>query len=148
MCACFHVQRSDVTMYVDCFEGADFKEIVKQLYRITKKGGVVVWVVGDATMKGSETGTSFRQALGFIEGGFKLHDTMIYEKNTSSFPAQRKGKRYTQIFEYMFVFCKGKIFRRFAANQPNNRISMVFQRICAAGAKILDSISSYLPKFS
>ena len=92
-----------------CFEEDDFKEIVKQLYRITKKGGVVVWVVGDATMKGSETGTSFRQALGFIEGGFKLHDTMIYEKNTSSFPAQRKGKRYTQIFEYMFVFCKGKI---------------------------------------
>ena len=92
-----------------CFEEDDFKEIVKQLYRITKKGGVVVWVVGDATMKGSETGTSFRQALGFMEGGFKLHDTMIYEKNTSSFPAQRKGKRYTQIFEYMFVFCKGKI---------------------------------------
>ena len=92
-----------------CFEEQDFKEIVKQLYRVTKKGGVVVWVVGDATMKGSETGTSFRQALGFMEGGFKLHDTMIYEKNTSSFPAQRKGKRYTQIFEYMFVFCKGKI---------------------------------------
>ena len=95
-----------------CFEEEDFKEIVKQLYRITKKGGIVVWVVGDATMKGSETGTSFRQALGFIEGGFKLHDTMIYEKNTSSFPAQRKGKRYTQIFEYMFVFCKGKIKTR------------------------------------
>ena len=92
-----------------CFEEEDFKEIVKQLYRITKKGGIVVWVVGDATMKGSETGTSFRQALGFMECGFKLHDTMIYEKNTSSFPAQRKGKRYTQIFEYMFVFCKGKI---------------------------------------
>ena len=92
-----------------CFEEQDFKEIVKQLYRVTKKGGIVVWVVGDATMKGSETGTSFRQALGFMEGGFKLHDTMIYEKNTSSFPAQRKGKRYTQIFEYMFVFCKGKI---------------------------------------
>ena len=92
-----------------CFEIEDFKNIVNELYRITKKGGVVVWVVRDATMKGSETGTSFRQALGFIDGGFKLHDTMIYEKNTSSFPAQRKGKRYTQIFEYMFVFCKGKI---------------------------------------
>lgn len=92
-----------------CFEKEDFQEIVKQLYRITKKGGVVVWVVGDSTIKGSETGTSFRQALGFIEGGFKLHDTMIYEKNTSSFPAKRTGKRYTQIFEYMFVFCKGNI---------------------------------------
>ena len=92
-----------------CFEEGDFKKIVKELFRVTKKGGVVVWVVGDAVMKGSETGTSFRQALGFMDGGFKLHDTMIYEKNTSSFPARRSGKRYTQIFEYMFVFCKGKI---------------------------------------
>ena len=91
------------------FEEEDFRAIVRQLFRVTKKGGVVVWIVGDATMKGSESGTSFRQALGFMEGGFKLHDTMIYEKNTSSFPARRTGKRYTQIFEYMFVFCKGKI---------------------------------------
>ena len=73
-----------------------------------KPGGVVVWVVGDQTKNGSETGTSFRQALSFIDGGFKLHDTMIYEKNTSSFPARRDGNRYTQIFEYMFVFSKGK----------------------------------------
>ena len=92
-----------------CFEEEDFREIVAQLFRITKKGGVVVWIVGDATKNGSESGTSFRQALGFMAGGFKLHDTMIYEKNTSSFPARRTGKRYTQIFEYMFVFCKGKI---------------------------------------
>ena len=91
------------------FEEEDFRAIVGQLFRVTKKGGVVVWIVGDATMNGSESGTSFRQALGFMEGGFKLHDTMIYEKNTSSFPARRTGKRYTQIFEYMFVFCKGKI---------------------------------------
>ena len=86
-----------------------FKEIVRQLYRVVATGGVVVWVVGDAVIKGGESGTSFRQALGFMDGGFKLHDTMIYEKNTSSFPARRTGKRYTQIFEYMFVFCKGKI---------------------------------------
>ena len=91
------------------FEEEDFRAIVSQLFRVTKKGGVVVWIVGDATMNGSESRTSFRQALGFMEGGFKLHDTMIYEKNTSSFPARRTGKRYTQIFEYMFVFCKGKI---------------------------------------
>lgn len=83
--------------------------IIQQLFRITKQGGVVVWIVGDATIQGSETGTSFRQALKFIETGFKLHDTMIYEKNTSSFPAKRNGNRYTSIFEYMFVFCKGKI---------------------------------------
>ena len=83
--------------------------VAEQLYRITKSGGVVVWVVGDSVVNGSETGTSFKQALTFMDKGFKLHDTMIYEKNTSSFPARRNGKRYTQIFEYMFVFSKGKI---------------------------------------
>lgn len=85
----------------------DVKSLSKQLFRVTKKGGVVVWVVGDATVDGSETGTSFRQALTFVESGFRLHDTMIYEKNTSSFPARHNGNRYTQIFEYMFVFSKG-----------------------------------------
>ena len=58
-----------------------FEEIAKELYRVTKQGGVVVWIVADATIKGSETGTSFRQALYFMECGFNLHDTMIYEKN-------------------------------------------------------------------
>ena len=65
----------------------------------------MVWVVGDATEKGSETGSSFRQALHFMEMGFNLHDTMIYEKNSISFPSKN---RYYQIFEYMFVFSKGK----------------------------------------
>lgn len=86
-----------------------FKMIAQLLYDITKDGGIVVWVVGDQTQDGSETGSSFKQALYFMSLGFKLHDTMIYEKNSSSFPARRNGKRYTQIFEYMFVFSKGKI---------------------------------------
>ena len=60
-----------------CF---DFENVAKELYRITKDGGVVVWVVGDSTIKGSETGTSFRQALYFMDCGFNLHDTMIYKK--------------------------------------------------------------------
>lgn len=87
----------------------DFESISKELYRVMKTGGIVVWVVGDAVVNGGETGTSFRQALGFMDIGFKLHDTMIYEKNSSSFPASRNSKRYTQIFEYMFVLSKGKI---------------------------------------
>lgn len=87
----------------------NFKGIANELYRVTKKGGVVVWVVGDATIKGSETGTSFKQALFFKDIGFNLHDTMIYEKNSSTFPAQKNGNRYTQIFEYMFVFSKSKL---------------------------------------
>lgn len=90
------------------FDELTLHNIIKELYRITKIGGIIVWVVGDATINGSESGTSFRQALKFMEIGFKLHDTMIYEKNTSSFPAKRNGNRYTQIFEYMFIFSKDK----------------------------------------
>ena len=82
-----------------------FKEIAKELYRITNSGGVVVWVVGDATIKGSETGTSFRQALWFMDCGFNLHDTMIYQKSGVSYP---ESNRYLQQFEYMFVFSKWK----------------------------------------
>lgn len=83
----------------------DFESIAKELYRVTKEGGVVVWVVGDKTEKGSESGTSFKQALYFKEIGFNLHDTMIYEKDSISFPER---SRYYQIFEYMFILTKGK----------------------------------------
>ena len=86
----------------------DFENIAKELYRVTKQGGVVVWVVGDQTINGSESGTSFRQVLYFKEIGFNLHDTMIYEKNSSTFPSNDNSTRYTQIFEYMFVLTKGK----------------------------------------
>jgi site-specific DNA-methyltransferase (adenine-specific) len=83
----------------------DFEGIAKELYRVTKDGGVVVWIVGDATINGSETGTSFKQALYFKEIGFNLHDTMIYQKNNFSNPS---SNRYHQIFEFMFVLSKGK----------------------------------------
>jgi len=84
----------------------NFKKVAEQLYRVMKIGGVVVWVVGDATIKGGETGSSFRQVLHFMDLGFLLHDTMIYEKNGSPFPARRDGNRYSQVFEYMFVLSK------------------------------------------
>ena len=84
-----------------------FEEIAQELYRITKEGGIVVWVVNDATIKGSETGTSFKQALYFNQIGFNLHDTMIFQK-TNPIP-QIYRKRYNGIFEYMFVFSKGKV---------------------------------------
>ncbi len=83
-----------------------FKEIAKELYRVTKFGGVVVWVVGDATIKGSESGTSFKQALYFKEIGFDLFDTMIYAKPPRG--AVGNNKTYWQTFEYMFVLSKGK----------------------------------------
>lgn len=85
-----------------------FKKVADELYRVTTDGGVVVWVVGDATIDGGETGTSFKQALYFKEIGFNIHDTMIYEKNSTAYPASKDSNRYSQVFEYMFVFSKGK----------------------------------------
>lgn len=81
-----------------------WKKVLQDLFRITADGGVVVWVVGDATIKGSETGTSFKQALWAMDCGFRLHDTMIYHKNG----LPKNHNRYEQDFEYMFVFSKGK----------------------------------------
>lgn len=83
-----------------------FEDIAKESYRTIKSGGVVVWVVGDSTVKGSETGTSFKQALYFKEIGFNLFDTMIYAKPPRG--ASGNNKTYWQSFEYMFVLCKGK----------------------------------------
>lgn len=82
-----------------------FEEIAKELYRVMKPGGVIAWIVGDKTKNGSETGTSFRQALYFKDIGFNLHDTMIYEKNN---PTPQKSNRYQPCFEYMFILSKGK----------------------------------------
>lgn len=83
-----------------------FEEIAKELFRITKDGGVLVWVIGDATVKGTETGTSFKQALYLKECGFNLFDTMIYAKPPRG--AVGNNKTYWQTFEYMFIFSKGK----------------------------------------
>lgn len=83
----------------------DFDGIAFELHRVVAKGGVIVWVVGDEVVDGSESGESFLQALFFKDIGFRLHDTMIYEKTGTNYPS--KG-RYTQIFEYMFVLSKGK----------------------------------------
>ena len=82
-----------------------FIEMATQLYRVTKEGGVVVWVVNDQVKNGGETGNSMRQALKFIEIGFTLYDTMIYLKNGAPFP---ESGRYSQVFEYMYILAKGK----------------------------------------
>jgi site-specific DNA-methyltransferase (adenine-specific) len=83
----------------------DIDLLTTELYRVTKQGGVVVWIVADQTVNGSETGTSFKQALKFMDAGFNLHDTMIYQKAGFPFPEKT---RYNPVFEYMFVFSKGK----------------------------------------
>lgn len=86
------------------FSFDDFKNIANELTRVLRKGGVIVWVVGDAVIKGSESGTSFKQALYFKEIGLNIHDTMIYQKSGFNFPMMN---RYQQVFEYMFVLSKG-----------------------------------------
>ncbi len=83
----------------------NFEGMAKGLFRVMKKGGVVVWVVGDQTIKGEETGTSFRQALYFKQVGFNLFDTMIYLKTPRG--AVGNNKTYWQAFEYMFILSKG-----------------------------------------
>ncbi len=82
------------------------EEIAESLYQKTKPGGVVIWVVGDRTLNGDETLTSFNHAITFQKAGFKVHDTMIYAKN-NPIPSDC-GKRYRQCFEYMFCFSKGQ----------------------------------------
>ena len=84
-----------------------WRDVLRELYRTTKDGGVLVWVVGDSSIGGGETGTSFKQALYAMECGFTLNDTMIYQKPNRR-PRQYRAQRYEQCFEYMFVFFKGK----------------------------------------
>ena len=97
----------------------NFEGIAQEIYRVLKDGGVCVWIVGDATIKGSETGTSFKQALYFKEIGFNLHDTMIYQKDNP--PPVGGTTRYFQHFEYMFVFSKGvpKVFNPICIDRRN-----------------------------
>jgi len=87
----------------------DFEGVAQQLWRVTKPGGVVVWIVADATVNGSETLTSFKQAIYFVENvGFKMNDTMIWNKGGFS-TVGSLAVRYAHVFEYMFILCKGKI---------------------------------------
>ena len=117
-----------------------FKAIAQELARILKDGGVIVWVVGDATIEGSETGTSFRQALYFMEKGLSLYDTMIWEKPSPQAPTEG---RYYDVFEYMFVLCKGIKPRalNLLADRKNISAGLVGSketRSCAEDRRILD----------
>lgn len=85
----------------------DFEGVARELTRVLKPGGVIVWVVADATVNGSETLTSMRQAIHFKDVcGLRVHDTMIYQK--PAVPFDPKCARYWQCWEYMFVFSKDK----------------------------------------
>lgn len=118
------------------WNAAKWQAIITELYRVTKDGGVVVWVVADGTVNGSETGTSFRQALHAMKCGFRLHDTMIYEKAGTG--ACGSNYAYWQAYEFMFVWSKGRpasVNR--IADRPNARQGAVVTkgRIRAGGAE-------------
>jgi DNA modification methylase len=99
------------------FSVQDVEVLATELHRVTKTGGVVVWIVADGTKNGSETGTSFRHAQAFMGAGFKLHDTMIWNKGSAAF--QHKN-RYISAAEYMFVFSKGvPAFVELIRDRPN-----------------------------
>lgn len=85
----------------------DFESIAKELARVLKPGGVIVWVVNDASVNGSKTGSSFRQALAFQALGLNLHDTMIWQKPNFA-PLFPSIKRYDSNFEFVFVLSKGQ----------------------------------------
>lgn len=108
----------------------DFETIAKELYRVTKQGGVVVWNVADATIKGSETGTSFRQALFFMECGFKLHDTMIWAKPN---PIPTQHNRYQNAFEFMFVLSKGAPSAANILREPSITAGRIRKKTRASG---------------
>lgn len=85
----------------------DFENTAQELFRLTKPGGVLIWVVNDQVINGSESLTSFMQATYFVKiCGFYLHDTMAYAKK-NWMPVNKIHKRYGQQFEYVFVLSKG-----------------------------------------
>lgn len=114
-----------------------WRDVIKDLYRVTSDCGVVVWVVGDATIKGSETGTSFKQALFAMECGFNLHDTMIYEKESTG--ARGSNKAYWSGFEYMFIFSKGRLD---TFNPIKDRVNKSFGRIISGTNRLKDGSTS------
>lgn len=114
------------------------RKTAKELFRVTKPGGVVVWVVNDSCINGSETGTSFRQALIFKKAGWNLFDTMIYKKSNMSFP---DNVRYYQNYEYMFVFSKG-MPKTFNPIKDSVNMAMVRQG-CAWHYKAFSKDSTY-----
>lgn len=125
----------------------DFEAVAKELYRVTRPGGVVVWVAGDQTKNGNESGTSFRQALYFKEIGFNLHDTMIYEKAGTG--ACGSNLAYWQTWEYMFVFSKGKPVFNPISDLENKKVGCVNTRgRVRIDGSIKDKVRRVTPQFS
>ncbi|GAB6393324.1 MAG: site-specific DNA-methyltransferase [Treponematales bacterium] len=108
------------------YNGYDFDcaAVAEELFRITKKGGVVVWVVGDKIRKGNRSLTSFRHAFAFQSAGFNVHDVMIYKKKNTPF---MRSNAYTNCYEFMFVLSKGspKTFRPLMEKTARHGFEMI-----------------------
>lgn len=86
---------------------AKWQEIARVLSAKLAPGGIIVWVVSDATVGGSETLTSMRQAIYFKDVcKLRVRDTMIWEKSGFS-AVGALAVQYAPVWEYMFVFSKG-----------------------------------------
>lgn len=118
----------------------DFEKVARELYRITKTGGVVVWNVADATIDGNETGSSFKQALFFKEIGFKLHDTMIWVKPN---PVPTQHTRYQNAFEYMFVFSKGSPKSTNLLREPSKNAGQIKKKHRSTGGRHDDNAEGF-----
>lgn len=127
-----------------------WKPVAKDLFRVVKNGGIIVWVVRDSTVSGGKTGTSFRQALYFQEIGFNIHDVMIWEKQTFTDTGSLKV-RYGNVFEFMFVFVKGKIQTfnpiKDRENKEYGRKKHGTVRQTDGTVKPISSIGKKIPKF-
>lgn len=136
----------------DNYQPYDQQKLIKEMFRTIKTGGVIVWICADQTINGSETLTSFRTAINFVENGFKLYDTMIWEKPSPQAPTEG---RYYDVFEYMFVFSKGiPKTRNFLTDRKNisaGHISKRETRSCREDRKTSDRtrvVAEYSRRFN
>ena len=83
----------------------DFEAAAAELWRITRPGGVVCWVVREEVVDGSESGEASEQRLFFRDLGFRLHQTIVMERYGSR---ARSPGRYGESLEYAFILAKGK----------------------------------------
>ena len=117
------------------YNGAfDFGAIAAACVANLAPGGVLVWVVGDQIIDGGESGTSFRQALGFKALGLTLHQTLFFE--AAHYRPIDKSRALRGV-QYMFVFAKGSpMVANIPIDRPNVKAGMRVTRSYAPGKSL------------
>ncbi len=82
----------------------DAGAMLSAIFKVTKQGGVCVWVVGEK-INGGRSLTSFDHAFMGRDVGWTVHDVMIYQKKNTPF---MRSNGYTNCYELMIVFSNGK----------------------------------------